>query len=362
VNDLIFPCPVHVDAQGLVPVLPDAHAITFPLLTLPPPPLVQDSGSPQAAPDAPEASSYFALFEVYIHRLFAITSIPVDLLIPPYSTPLPLQLASSQHSKIAKMAMHPELPVVAIAQAQPGGFIFLFDLRTNQYLKYKLTLGRSQYVNTMAFSKYNLFAVGTSDGELLVYELNLSIQASTTTKQIPFSAVPQFASLLPPQFPRLPLLGEITDVSFDRKSGRYLAISTTRSGTWIYDTVHSSPLRLSKYPSAAVAFSPSYDFLAVSQEKTGIIEFYELNRAGTLTFGVPTYAKSGENSTVTNLQWSQDGKILLYSNYDKEGIRMLRLEAQTKRNPGKQSGSSIADLSRHLRWKHRYTGSYGSGW
>ena len=328
---------MHIDAQGSIPALPDAVAVTFPILTLAHSPAESASTQTQtSSSDTPETSSYLALFEISVHRLFAMATIPLDLLIPPFSTSLPLQLATSHQSKFAKTVIHPELPVVAIAQAKLGGSIFLFDLRTNQYLKYKLILGPSQFVNAMAFSKYNMLAVGTSGGELLLYELNLSIQASMGTKPVLFSAVPQSATLLPPQFPCFPLIGEITDINFDHKSGRYLAISTTRSGTWIYDPIHSSALRLSKYPSAAVAFSPTLDFLAVSQESTGVIEFYQLIRAGTLTFGVPTFAKSGEKSTVTNMQWSQDGRTLLYSNHDRDGIRILKLEAQAMRNPSKE--------------------------
>ena len=274
------------------------------------------------------------MIETFVHRLLAFSSIPIDLLIPPYSVPLPPVQTSSQPPRIGKIALHPELPIVALAHAHPGGFIYLFDLRTNAFIKYKLTLGNHHQVNSLSFSKYNLLAAGTSSGEIIMFDLNLSVSASTSPKPPRFSAIPSFAALVPPQFPSFQLLGEITGLSFDQKSARYLAISTTRSGTWILDTIYSTSLRLSKHPSSAVAFSPNENILAVAREKTGDIEFFTVIRAGTLTFSLPTIAKSGFVTTVTHIQWTSDGKSLLYCNDGQEGVRILRVEGPLITPPG----------------------------
>src|SRR5579862_1705649 len=225
-------------------MLPDAHLINFPILNLPSPPAAEQT-TPRQTPRSTPSLSNFAVFELFIHRLFALSSIPIDLLIPPYSVTETLQpTTSTQPSRIGKAALHPDLPIVALAHAHPGGSIFLFDLRTNAYFKYKLTLANNQQLNALTFSKYNLLAAGLSNGDVLVYELNLGL-ASTTGSKIPQpAAIPSYATLIPPQFPTPALLGEVTDVSFDYTSGRYLAISTTRSGTWIYDTIYSSSLRI----------------------------------------------------------------------------------------------------------------------
>jgi len=252
----------------------------------------------------------------------------VDLLIPPYSSPRPPLPTTSHPSRLSKIALHPELPIVAFAQAHAGGTIFLFDLRTNAFLKYKLVLPPSDQLNALVFSKYNLLAAGTSSGRVIIYDLNLSVAASTSTKPLNRTAVSSYASLIPPQLPSFSLLGEITDLNFDPKSARYLAITTTRSGTWIYDTVYSSSLRLSKYPSSAVAFSPTENVLAIARERTGEIELYTLVRAGTLTFSLPTVSKSGFKSTVTRMQWADDGKSLLYCNDKEEGIRIIYVQCQ----------------------------------
>lgn len=173
-----------------------------------------------------------------------------------------------------------------------------------------------------------------SNGEILIYELNLSVSASVTSKSLRLAATPLFVSLIPPQFPSFALLGEITDLTFDHRTGRYMAIATTRSGTWVYDVVYSSSLRLSRHPSSSLAFSPTEDILAVAREKTGEIELYTLIRAGTLTFSLPTLAKSGFKSTVTRLQWASDGKSLLYCNDGQDGIRVLNVEGQLLAAPG----------------------------
>lgn len=220
------------------------------------------------------------------------------------------------------------MPIVAFAQAHAGGTIFLFDLRTNAFLKYKLVLPSSDLLNALAFSKYNLLAAGMCSGKIIIYDLNLSVAASTSTKPLNRTAIPSYASLVPAQLPAFALLGEITDLDFDAKSGNYLAIATTRSGTWIYDTVYSSSLRLSKYPSSAVAFSPTENVLAVARERTGEIELYTMIRAGTLTFSLPTVSKSGFKTTVTRMQWAEDGKSLLYCNEKQEGIRILYVQCQ----------------------------------
>jgi WD40 repeat protein len=317
---------VHIDVQGFVPALPDAHFVGFPILSTPS--TTTESLSPRQPPETATFPSQFAAVEIFLHRLLAVSSIPVDLLIPPYSRPLPPLPATSHPSRLGKIALHPELPIVAFAQAHAGGTIFLFDLRTNAFLKYKLLLPASDQLNALVFSKYNLLAAGTSSGRVIIYDLNLSVAASTSTKPLNRSAIPSFASLIPPQLPSFELLGEITDLNFDPKSGRYLAIATTRSGTWIYDTVYSSSLRLSKYPSSAVAFSPTENVLAVARERTGEIELYTLIRAGTLTFSLPTVSKSGFKATVTRMQWAEDGKSLLYCNDKQEGIRILYVQCQ----------------------------------
>jgi WD40 repeat protein len=310
----------------LTPPLPDAHFVGFPVLAIPN--STTESSATRQIPDPPKLPSQLAVVETYFHRLLAFTSIPVELLIPPYSNPLPPPQPSIQSTRIGKIALHPEIPIVAFTHAHSGGSIFLFDLRTNSYLKYKLTLANTYQLNTLAFSKYNLLAAGTSSGEVLIYELNLSVAVSTSSKIPKISAIPSFASLIPPQFPSSAILGEIPHVAFDHSGARYLAIATTRSGTWVYDTVFSSSVRLSRHPSSAVAFSPSENVLAVARERTGEIEFYTMIRAGTLTFSLPTVAKSGFKSTVTQMQWASDGKSLLYCNDGQEGIRLLSVETQ----------------------------------
>jgi WD40 repeat protein len=315
-----------MDSQGFAPPLPDAHFVGFPVLAIPN--STPESTAARQLPEPAKPLSQLALVESYFHRLLAFSSIPVDLLIPPYSNPLPLPRPSAQSTRIGKIALHPEIPIVAFTHAHAGGSIFLFDLRTNSFLKYKLSLGSTYQLNTLAFSKYNLLAAGTSSGEVLLYELNLSVAVSTSSKTQKSSAIPSFASLIPPQFPSSALLGEITHVAFDHISARYLAIATTRSGTWIYDAVFSSSVRLSRHPSSAVAFSPSENVLAVARERTGEIEFYTMIRAGTLTFSLPTVAKSGFKSTVTQMQWASDGKSLLYCNDGQEGIRILYVHVQ----------------------------------
>jgi WD40 repeat protein len=276
------------------------------------------------------------LIETFFHRLLAFSSIPVDLLIPPYSTPLSPTNIPLQPSRISRVALHPQLPIVALAQAHIGGSIFLFDLRTNAYLKYRLALCDSHQINALSFSKYNLLAAGTSTGDILVFELNLSLSASTASKPLRVTAIPSLSTLIPPQFPSFALLGEITDLNFDHRSGRYLAVATTRSGTWIYDTIYLSSLRLSKYPSSSVIFSPNENILAVAREKTGDIELYTIIRAGTLTFSLPTVIKSGHKSTVTRMQWASDGKSLLYCNDGHEGIRILHINSELLLPPGKK--------------------------
>ena len=317
---------MHVDSQGSVPSLPDAHSIIFPILTLPNTPA--DSSPTRQPPEPAIRLSQFAYFETFVHRLLAVTSLPVDLLIPPYSTrPPPIQ-DHSQPSRIGNIAMHPELPIVALSQAQPGGFIFLFDLRTNAYLKYKLTLVNAHQVNCLAFSKYNLLAAGTSKGDVLLFDLDLSVKASASSKPSSINVIPSLVSLIPPQFPSFSLLGEVTGLSFDQKSGRYLAVGTTRSGTWVHDTIYSSTTRLSKYPSSFVTFSPTEDLLAIARERTGEIEVYTLVRAGMLSFSVPTVVSSSFRSPVICMQWLGDGKSLLCSNDGNDGMRILYAESQ----------------------------------
>jgi hypothetical protein len=321
---------VHVDARGLPPVLPDAHNVTFPVLAFPSSAI--DSTPTRQISSSPSSPSNFALIETFVHRLLAFSSVPVDLCIPPYSTPLPIPETSVQSPRVSRIALHSELPILAFAHAHPGGFIFLFDLRTNSYLKYKLALADAHQINTLNFSKNNLLAAGTSSGEVLLFELNLSVTASTSTKPLRHTAIPSLAPLIPPQYPSFSLLGEITDVQFDCFTGRYIAIATTRSGTWIYDTVYSSSTRLSKYPSSTVAFSENV--LAVARERTGEIEFYAIIRAGTLSFSVPTIAKSGFKTTVTCMRWTIDGKSLFYCNDGQEGIRILNVEGSLLQSPG----------------------------
>ena len=323
---------VHIDAPGFLPTLPDAHSVSFPVLALPPSTI--DSTPARHMPDLIPPPTQFALVETFLHRLLAFAAIPVDLFIPPYSTPLPPTHIPLQPARIGGVALHPEIPIVAVAQAHTGGSIFLFDLRTNAYLKYKLALADTHQLNSLVFSKYNLLVAGRSTGEILLFERNLSVPASTATKSLRLAAIPSLVALIPPQFPIFPLIGEVTDLNFDHRSGRYLAIATTRSGTWIYDTVYSSSLRLSKYPSSSVAFSPTEDVLAVARERTGDIEFYTVIRAGTLTFSKPMVAKSGFKTTVTRIQWASDGKSILYCNDGVEGIRILNIESQPLLPPG----------------------------
>jgi hypothetical protein len=329
---LIADLKVHIDAQGFIPSLPDAHSVNFPVLALPT--AIQDSTLARNPPIPLSSPTKLALIETFVHRLVAFSSVPVDLFIPPYSCP-PLPLNNLLlPPRIGRIALHPSLPIVALSHAHPGGHIFLFDLRTNTYLKYKLALENTQQVSSLAFSKYNLLAAGMLSGEILLYELNLSVSASTNSKPLRLTATPLFISLIPPQFPLFALLGEITDLSFDHRTGRYLAIATTRSGTWVYDVVYSSPLRLSRHSSSSVAFSPAEDMLAVARERTGEIELYTLIRAGALTFSVPTLAKSGFKSTVTHLQWASNGKSLLYCNDGQDGIRVLNIGGQPLSAPG----------------------------
>jgi WD40 repeat protein len=314
-----------------------------------------DSTSTRHTSDPVPSPTRFATVEIFLHRLLAFSSIPVDLFIPPYSTPQSPTHIPLQSARIRRIALHPEIPIVALAQAHSGGSIFLFDLRTNAYLKYKLALADNHQLNALVFSKYNLLAAGTSTGDILLFELNLSVPASTASKPIQLAAIPSLAALIPPQFPSFALLGEVTDLNFDHRTGRYLAIATTRSGTWIYDTVYSSSLRLSKYPSSSVAFSPTEDVLAVARERTGDIEFYTVVRAGTLTFSKPMVAKSGFKTTVTQIQWASNGKSLLYCNDGVEGIRILNIEGQPLLPPGMRPFILSLPISRELSRKHRHT-------
>jgi WD40 repeat protein len=344
---------VHIDAQGLAPPLPDAHSVNFPVLAFPS--STADSSPIRQNPDAISSPNQLSVIETFIHRLLGFTSVPVDLLIPPYSTPSPPSPTPQQPPRIGKIALHPDLPVLAIAQAHPGGFVFLFDLRTNAYLKYKLAFDDSHRLNALAFSKYNLLAAGTSSGQILLFELNLSVTASNSNKPLRLSAIPSFAPLIPPQFPSFALLGEIKDLDFDYTSARYLAVATTRSGTWIFDTVYSSSLRLSKCFSSSVAFSPTENILAVARERSGEIELYTMIRAGTLTFSRPTVAKSGFKSAVTHMQWTFDGKSLLYCNEGQEGIRILHIRCQSTSPPGTRYNSASADNFRSaVCWKHSH--------
>jgi len=325
--------PVHIDSQGFPPSLPDAHSVVFPILAFPatsPTAIVQVRQA--SAPNG--SSSQLATLEAFLHQFLNFTSIPIDLLIPPYSRQIKPSQSIPQQPRIGKIALHPELPVVALAPAHPGGSIIFFDLRTNAYLKYKLSLASNHEINCLRFSKYNLLAAGTSTGEVLLYQAKLSVTASTSPKPLQMPALPSFASLIPPQFPPSAILGEITGLDFDCTTARYLAVTTTRSGTWIYDTVTSSAVRLSKFPSSAAAFSSTGDILAVARERTGDIEFYTLIRAGTLTFSLPTIAASGYKSTVVNMEWASDGRTLLYSNDGQEGIRILRTESRPITPPG----------------------------
>lgn len=316
-----------------------------------------DSTPTRQISDPVPSPTQFAQIETFFHRLLAFSSVPVDLFIPPYSTPLPATQTPSQPARICRIALHPELPIVALAQAHLSGSIFIFDLRTNAYFKYKLALRDADQLNTLAFSKYNLLAAGMSNGEILIFELNLSVAASTAQKPLGLTAIPSYAVLIPPQFPLFALVGEITDLNFDQRSARYLAIATTRSGTWIYDTVYSSSLRLSKYPSSSAAFSPTENLLAVARERTGDIELYTVIRAGTLTFSLPTVIKSGHKSTVTHMQWASDGKSLLYCNDGREGIQILRIDGEPLLPPGfiLSSLSSAEWYSCELPRNSRYT-------
>lgn len=324
---------MNIDAQGFPPKLPDSHFTAFPILGFSSSTTEITQGRTAVTTSA-SASSKFILIESFVHRLLGFSSVSVDLFIPPFSTPSRPVQERLQLARVGRISLHPELPILALAHAHHGGYIFLFDLRTNSYLKYKLILNNHHQLNSLAFSKYNLLAAGMSTGEILLFQLNLSINASAGTKPLRLAAIPSFASLLPPQFPPFPLLGEVTDLNFDYASGRYLAVATTRSGTWIYDTVCSSCVRLSKHPSAAVAFCPSENILAVSRERTGDIEFFTVIRAGTLTFSLPTIAKSGFKSTVTKLHWTPDGKMLLYCNDGQEGIRILKVQSRPTLPPG----------------------------
>jgi len=47
-----------------------------------------------------------------------------------------------------------------------------------------------------------------------------------------------------------------------------------------------------------------------------------------LTFSLPTVSKSGFKSTVTRMQWADDGKSLLYCNDKEEGIRIIYVQCQ----------------------------------
>ena len=318
---------MHVDSQGSILPLPDAHSTIFPVLTLPNTPV--DSSPTRQPQESATKLSQIAYFETFVHRLLTFTSLPVNLLIPPYSISLPPIQDQSQPSRIGKIAMHPELPVVALSQAQSGGSIFLFDLRTNAYLKYKLTLPSAHLVNCLAFSKYNFLAAGTSKGDVLLFDLDLSIKASGS-KPSNINVIPSLVSLIPPQFPSLSLLGEVSSLSFDHISGRYLAITTTRSGTWVHDTIYSWSTRLSKYPSSFVTFSPREDLIAIARERTGEIEVYTLIRAGMLSFSVPTVVSSSVKSAVVCMQWLSDGKSLLCSNDGNAGMRILHAESQSE--------------------------------
>ena len=241
---------VHIDAQGFLPTLPDAHSVSFPVLALPPSTI--DSTPARHMPDLIPPPTQFALVETFLHRLLAFAAIPVDLFIPPYSTPLPPTHIPLQPARIGGVALHPEIPIVAVAQAHTGGSIFLFDLRTNAYLKYKLALADTHQLNSLVFSKYNLLVAGTSTGEILLFELNLSVPASTATKSLRLAAIPSLVALIPPQFPIFPLIGEVTDLNFDHRSGRYLAIATTRSGTGNSSATPRSapPARRTSWPSS----------------------------------------------------------------------------------------------------------------
>lgn len=323
---------VHIDAQGFVPILPDAHTTNYPILNLPTT-TDQVTVSGQTNAGINDTASKFAAFEILLHRIFSLSSLPIDLLIPPYANTQIIQSSSPQLARVGKIAVHPDLPIIALAHAHPGGSIFFFDLRTNAYLKYKLALNNKQQLNALTFSKYNLLAAGMSNGDVLIYELNLSISSSNGSKIPQPAVIPSWATLVPAQFPASAIVGEITDLSFDYISGRYLAISTTRSGTWIYDTIHSSSLRLSKRPSASVAFSPSENTLAIAIENTGDIELYTTIRAGTLSFSLPCVAKSGARSSVIQMRWAPDGKSLLYCNEGQEGIRIMKVEVQSVLTP-----------------------------
>src|SRR5277367_4799057 len=106
---------VHIDAQGFVPALPDAHFIGFPILSAPS--TTTESVSARQLPETISPPSQFASIEIFLHRLLAAASIPIALLIPPYSNPLPPLPATSHPSRLGKIALHPEIPIVAFGQA-----------------------------------------------------------------------------------------------------------------------------------------------------------------------------------------------------------------------------------------------------
>jgi hypothetical protein len=70
-------------------------------------------------------------------------------------------------------------------------------------------------------------------------------------------------------------------------------------------------------------------------ENTGDIELYTMIRAGTLVLSLPSIAKSGFRSTVILMRWASDGKSLLYCNDGQEGIKIMKVEAQSILPPSK---------------------------
>jgi hypothetical protein len=309
---------VHLDLNGLPPPLPDAHSVPFPILAFPPNVHELVHAKPLTVPFL--SSTPFPMIEVWLHRILTFTSIPIDLLIPPYAT------SHGRSSNLLKVAVHPVLPIIAFGS---GGCIVLFDLRTNGYLKYKLLLSSHQSLSSLVFSRFNLLVVGTSNGEIILYNLNLSISASGADKPLSFSAISASISPLPSPFPALPFIGEVTGLDIDT-TGQYIVVATKRSGTWVYDTL-GSYVRLSKSPSRYVLFSENG--VAVSRDLTGEIELYTLIKAGTLSFSRATVSKSGFKNPVKGMKWTNDGK-LFYCNEAQEGIRVLQIYFKGVLAPG----------------------------
>ena len=241
----------------------------------------QDSKSTNLEPPNRSWARYIwdVVCEFYVHWKL-LSYVPFDLLygsfdVSPTSTPGDnLKSAANRvegPSSIGQIALHPNLPLLAVASTRSAKILF-YSTETSQNLgEHKLAYNgafeqpqRSEnselissashpYVTCLQFSKGAHVAAGLSNGTVQLLERNFSRMVKSDPNLGKSHITPDACSIrllpLADWSLYIKIVGRITNLAFppnpeEDEEGVWLAISTERSGIWMWNEISRKVLRI----------------------------------------------------------------------------------------------------------------------